>query len=463
MYVEQFLVDGLGCASYMIISEQDNIAAVVDPDRDVRKYIEMAERRRVKISLVIETHLHADHVSGNTDLAARTGAPICIHEAAGVGFDHRPLHDGELLTLGEALIQVCHTPGHTPESVTLLLSDSGRSEAPWMALTGDLLFVGDVGRPDLAGPEAAQGLAADLHESLFNRLASLDDNLLVYPGHSAGSLCGQSIHSARVTSLGYERRFSKALKVKDRDGFVQRLLGRLPEQPANHHSIKAANRSGPAVLGPVSPQPLDVEAAIPFFQRGAALLDTRPKADFVTRHVPGSVHMPADAQLPNKIGFILPPGQPIILLLCGPEEYEDVVYGLRRVGYDKIPGFLAGGIAEWEAAGLPVASGDIQDVSARQLAELMNDADGSRPVVIDVREPWEYRMGHIPGSHLIPLGQLAARLDELNPDQPAAVICAHGNRSQSAAALLGQKGFARVYNVLDGMAGWQAAGLEIER
>src|SRR5450759_565010 len=188
MYVEQFFVDGLGCASYLIGCEAKGIAAVVDPERDVRRYLESAARRNVQITHIIETHLHADHVSGNTDLAERTGADIYIHEASGALFKHKPLKDGDVLELGETRLVIRSTPGHTPESVTLFVSDTTRADEPWMALTGDLLFVGDAGRPDLVGPEAARSLAGELYESLYGKMLKKDDGLLIYPGHGAGSL-----------------------------------------------------------------------------------------------------------------------------------------------------------------------------------------------------------------------------------------------------------------------------------
>ena len=470
MYLEQFFVDGLGCASYLVGCESQGVAAVVDPDRDVQRYIDAAGRRGMRISHIVETHLHADHVSGNTDLAARTGAAIYIHEAAQATFGHEPLHDGDVLALGAVQIQVRATPGHTPESVTLLVSDSTRGSEPWMALTGDLLFVGDVGRPDLVGADAARNLAAHLHESLFDGILKLDDGLLIYPGHGAGSLCGRAIGSVRSTTLGFERRHNPALQVAEKDAFVEYMTTNLPEQPGNHQRIKAMNRRGPAALGEVGPVALSLEDAIPYFRQGAGLLDLRPKAAYIDEHAPGSVHLEADNQISNRAGFVLPPGQPLILLLDDEKAYREVVLALARVGYDKIVGYLEGGMRSWRAARLPVTSGDVEDIAPALLAGMLKEdaasGDGGAaseavPFVLDVREPWEFAQGHVPGAVNVPLGQLPARVGELNSQQPVAVICAHGNRSQSAAALLGQKGFKKVYNVLGGTVGWQRAGLEI--
>lgn len=463
MFVQQFFVDGLGCASYIIGCEAKGIAAVIDPQRDVRPYLQVARERSLSITHIIETHLHADHVSGNLELASRTGAAIYLHKEAHAEFQHEPLNDGDVLRLGGVKIEVQHTPGHTPESITLLVSDTTRTEEPFMALTGDLLFVGDVGRPDLVGIEAARGLAKDLHESLFDKVLKMPDSLIVYPGHGAGSLCGRAIGSVRVTTLGYERQTNPSLAVTEKEKFIEYMTHNLPEQPGNHRNIKAMNRRGPRILGDIQPKPLSLNKAIPYFQRGAALLDVREKDEFVELHVPGSIHIEANDQLSNRIGFVLHPNQPIILMLSDQKDYEKVVYGLARVGYDQVLGYLEGGIQEWQAGGLPVTSGDIQNLTSDELFELMKSENGSKPVVIDVREPWEFAQGHIPGAVLIPLGQLSSRAEEFDISQPVAVVCATGNRSQSAAAILGQKGFSKIYNLKDGMYGWQMSGMEISQ
>ncbi|RPI83882.1 MAG: MBL fold metallo-hydrolase [Chloroflexi bacterium] len=461
MFVQQFFVDGLGCASYLIGCEAKGIAAVIDPQRDVRPYLQAANEHSLSITHIIETHLHADHVSGNLELANRTGAAIYLHKEANAEFPHQPLNDGDVLRLGGVKIEVQHTPGHTPESITLLISDTTRTEEPFIALTGDLLFVGDVGRPDLVGLESARSLAKDLYESLFDKVLKMPDSLIVYPGHGAGSLCGRSIGSVRVTTLGYERLSNPSLAVTEKEEFIEYMTNNLPEQPGNHRNVKAMNRRGPRILGDVQPKPLSLNEAIPHFQRGAALLDVRTKDEFVELHVPGSIHIEADDQLSNRIGFVLHPNQPIILMLSDQKDYEKVVYGLARVGYDLVAGYLEGGIQEWQAGGLPVTSGDIQNLTSDELYDLMNNTNGRKPIVIDVREPWEFAQGHIPGAVLIPLGQLSSRVEEIDATQPVAVVCATGNRSQSAAAILGQKGFSKIYNLKDGMYGWQMERMEI--
>src|SRR5512142_2515370 len=248
MYLQQFFVDGLGCASYLVGCEAKGSAAVIDPDRDVQKYLDTAAARGLQITQIIETHLHADHVSGNTDLAARTGAAVYLHEASGATFPHQPLKHADVLTLGNVRLHVRHTPGHTPESITLLIADTTRADEPWLALTGDTLFVGDAGRPDLVGLDAARDLAGQLYESLNHELLPLADGLLIYPGHGAGSLCGRSIGSVRSTTLGFERHHNPALEPRDKADFVEFATKDLPEQPGNHQRIKALNRHGPNPL-----------------------------------------------------------------------------------------------------------------------------------------------------------------------------------------------------------------------
>jgi len=461
MYVQQFFIEGLGCASYLIGCEGAGVAAVIDPDREVGKYLDAAQAHGLKITHIIETHLHADHVSGNTDLATRTGAEIYLHEASQATFPHKALREGDVIGLGNVRLEVMHTPGHTTESITLLVSDLTRTETPWLAFTGDTLFVGDVGRPDLVGLEAAQELAGQMYDSLFDKLLKQNDGLLIYPGHGAGSLCGKSIGAMRSTTLGFERRHNVALTLRHKPDFIQWDVEHLPEQPANVKRIKALNRRGPAPLGEITQRPLAIHEALQHFQRGAALLDTRPKADYVLKHIPGGAHLEADDQLSNRIGFVLPPDVPVVLLLSDPADYRRIVFSLARVGYENVVGYLDATLEAWEAQGLPIASGDIRDLEPKELSALLQADDGNRPVVIDVREPWEYQQGHVPEAVLIPLGELAARVGELDPKQPVAVICASGNRSRSAAAFLGQKNFGTIYNVRGGTAGWRRAGLPL--
>jgi hydroxyacylglutathione hydrolase len=344
-----------------------------------------------------------------------------------------------------------------------LVSDTTRAKDPWLALTGDTLFVGDIGRPDLVGQEAARELAGAMHDSLFEKLLPLQDGLLVFPGHGSGSLCGKSIGSMRSTTLGYERRNNPALQPRSREDFIGFATSNLPEQPGNHQRIKQINRSGPVVLGEITPKPLSIREAIPHFQRGAAMLDTRSKESYVTLHVPGAVHLESGDQLSSQVGFVLAPDYPLVLVLENVADYREIVYNLARVGFDKVVGYLSEGLDTWQAMGLPVTSGDIQDITSQDLYSLMVSGNGSKPVILDVREPWEYQQGHLPGAVLIPLGQLAGRVKELDSEKAVAVVCQSGNRSQSGAAVLGQNQFKTIYNLLGGTSDWARQGLPLER
>ena len=462
MYIEQFFVDGLGCASYIIGCEAKGIAAVIDPERDVQKYLDNAAGRDLKITHIIETHLHADHVSGNRELAAETGAAIYIHEAADAQFPHHKIKGGDVIALGNVELHVRFTPGHTPESVTLLVVDKTRSDEPWMALTGDTLFVGDAGRPDLVGIEAARELAGHMHDSLHNEYLPLPDGVMILPGHGAGSLCGKSLGSVLSSTMGFERHNNPALQVSERAEYIEFATTDLPEQPGNHTRIKQINREGPRVLGKITPKPLSVEAAVAAFRQGAMMLDLRPEAAYKAKHIPGSFHLEANDQLSNRVGFIVPPDASLILMLATPDAYRRMVYSLARVGYDNVVGYLAEGLDAWEKAELPTASGDARDIEPQELYDMLNNNGNTAPVVVDVRESWEYEEGHIPDARLIPLAEFSQRVGELDPSQPVAVVCATGVRSETAAALLSQKEFETVYKVAGGTEGWIKRGLPVE-
>lgn len=459
MYIEQFFLEGLGCISYLVGCEAHGEAVVIDPDRDVGKYVEAAGKKNLKITHVVETHLHADHVSGNTELAALTGATIHLHRDAEAQFPHQGLQDGDILEVGNIALKVQHTPGHTPESITLLLQDKTRSEEYWMAFTGDTLFVGDAGRPDLIGEATAPVLAEKLYQSLFGKLANLPDGLLMYPGHGAGSLCGKSIGSVRSSTLGFEKQFNPVFALKDKTEFVESMTHNLPEQPGNHTYIKKLNKTGPRPLGQIAPRPLSLKEAISLLTRGAAAVDVRPRSEFVKKHIAGSVHLPFGEQVSKRVGYLLQPREKIVLILEGEHQYREAVLALARVGFEQVLGYLSGGIDTWERSGYPLRSGDIQDLNSEDLFAMLDN--GSQAVVVDVRERWEYVRGHIPQAKLIPLGQLHRQIDTLDPEQEVVLVCATGNRSQSAAALFGQKGFKKIYNAAEGMVGWMQRGYPI--
>jgi glyoxylase-like metal-dependent hydrolase (beta-lactamase superfamily II)/rhodanese-related sulfurtransferase len=460
MLFERFFIEGLACTSYLVGCEIERVAVVVDPDRDPIKYLTYAQEHRLRITHIIETHLHADHVSGNTELARRTGASIFIHPDARVTFQHTPLTHGNEVQVGRLSLRALHTPGHTPDGITFLVSDRTQGPQPLFALTGDTLFAGDIGRPDLVGAQAVENLAAQLHTTLFITLAGLPDNLVVYPGHGAGSLCGKSIRTDPSTTLGIERQENPAFRQTSMKAFVQYATHNLPEQPANHSFIKMINRRGPAILGDIRPQPLSIQQALVIFQQGAALIDLRDHSAFTERHIPGSIHAAWSPNFSNHIAQILPPQAPIVLLLAEGVQYRDVFYALARVGCEQVLGYLSEDLDTWQSLGLPVASGDIEDITPQQLQDLL---DSGKVHLVDVREPFETRFMRIPQATVIPLGQLSSRIAELDMHRPTAVICQHGSRSQTGAAILGQSGFKKVYNVMGGMSAWVLQGLPVER
>lgn len=464
MFFRQFFLDGLGCISYLIGCDETGMAAVVDPQRDVDGYLQVAQAHGLRITHVVETHLHADHVSGNRELAARTGAAIYMPAYADVRFEHRPLRDGDQVEVGTVALRALHTPGHTPEHVCLAVIDRTRGPEPWFLLTGDCIFVGDVGRPDLLGQDEMRQLAAQMYDSLFGCLLRLDDGLEVFPGHGAGSLCGRSMSAKLSTTLGFERRFSEALQPRSREDFIAWLRHDLPPQPANVSYIKKLNRDGPPVLGELHrPRSLSAQAVRDLIGEGSIVLDARSPSEFAAGYLPGAINIPlSSGQFATRSGWFIAPEQPIILVVGRDADAERAARALARIGYDQITGYLFNGVAAWRALGLPTASLALW-TPERLRSEAF--ARGGQPVpgitVVDVRERSEWQQGHIPGAVHIPLSQLPLRAAELNPSHPTAVICGSGVRSSTAASALAARGFAHVANVIGGIEGWKAAGYPV--
>ncbi len=469
MYLHQRFVPGLAIASYIVGDESTGRAAVVDPTRDVEPYITAADEQGLRITDILETHVHADYVSGSRELKARfDGVGVTIH-ASGAGgaawtpaYADRVVHHRDEVALGQVRLKALHTPGHTPEHLSWAVYDDSRaSDEPWLVLTGDFLFVADVGRPDLLGPEAQRELAHQLYASVFDRLDTLPDYVEVYPGHGAGSLCGKAMSRRMSSTLGYERRFNAALQWAGEKQWTASLLQGMPPAPPYFARMKRVNRDGPPVLGPVLPggralEPAQVREQI---ETGAQVLDVRSKEAFAGGHVPGAVHIALDDNLATWAGWVLSDERPIVLVLDQPAQREQAVTQLVRVGLDDVRGHLAGGIDAWQTAGFAVAH--VQTVSAPELAARLAASDnGDRPVVVDVRTEAEWHSGHVPGSMSIHAGQIEQRIDELPTDRPIAVMCGSGQRASVAASLLKRAGREQVMNVLGGLAAWRAAGLE---
>lgn len=456
MYFKQFVRTDIGCASYLIAS-MGGAAAVVDPRLDmVEEILAEAAREGLTIRTVVETHTHADHVSGHHAIARRTGATVAIHADAGVAYPHQPLRHGEEIVLDEVRLRVIHTPGHRPEHIALAVIDGSRGDDPWLVLTGDSLFVGDVARPDLAipGVEGARGLYHSLHE----RLLTLPDGALVYPAHVSGSLCGRVTSRMTVSTIGYERRVNPGLQI-DEEEFVRFTTEGLPERPPNLLRIVALNKAA-SPLAWQPPQPLTPEKVAERAAAGAVVLDVRSPAAFGAGHLAGAIGVDLQGgQFQNRVGLVISAEDEVILVATDDAEARRAAEALAVIGFDRVTGYLAGGVAAWRAAGFDLVT--LEGMSARELAERQRrDPD---LLIIDVREPAEWEEGHIAGARSVPFYRILAELDQLPADRPLAVICAGGTRSVIAASLLRARGRTNVLNVRDGMDGWRAAGLPVVR
>ena len=456
MYFKQFYLGCLAQASYMIGAEGE--AAVVDPRRDVETYLEEARAQGLTIRHVIETHLHADFVSGHRELAERTGARIYFGAKADAAFPHVAVREGDEVRMGPVNLRFLETPGHTPESVSILVFDRAVSEEPQAVLTGDTLFIGDVGRPDLLGARMSAGeLAGMLYDSLHGKLLALPDSVAVWPGHGAGSLCGRNISSETSSTIGQQRRFNYALQPINKEEFVRMMTTDLPEAPAYFGRDVEANRGGAAALGelpaPARLSPAEVEERR---RSGAVILDTRPSAEFGAAHVPGALHVGLSGQFASWAGIVLPAGRLVVLVAEDAERVAEARTRLARVGIESVAGFLDGGIVAWDAAGLPLAK--TEQVSVDELAARI--ADRAEGQTVDVRRPGEWAAGHIAGAVHIPLAELGLRAGEIDSSRPVHVICAGGFRSSIATSLLEQQGFTHIVNVVGGMTAWIAARFE---
>ena len=451
MIFQQILNEEQGCLSYLIGCGQCGEAAVVDPARDrIDDYVALARKKGLTITHVLDTHIHADHVSGNQALAARTGARIHMHPACDAAFPIDPVEDGAEVRLGNVSLRVLHTPGHTPDSVSLLVTDLSRGGEPWFVLTGDTLFVGDVGRPDFGGEQAA----ARLYRSLSTRLLTLPDSVEVYPAHGAGSSCGRAMSSKTASTIGFERRFNLALQAGSEEAFVTALMSGLPAKPPNFERIIARNRARALAIGG-DPRPLSAAQAREAIDKGASVLDVRSPAEFGEGHVPGAINVWIDGpQFANRAGWFLPPDSPIILVAASPTDLTHAAQGLSRIGLDDVAGHLQWGMTEWKSQGYPIAA--TPQVTVHELSSLREEKPDL--VVIDVREPSEWDDGHIEGAVHIPMGEAVRRLAEIPRDRPKAALCAGGLRSSLVISALEREGIGNWVNVTGGMGAWVKAG-----
>jgi hydroxyacylglutathione hydrolase len=461
MYFKQFYLACLAHASYLIGSEGE--AVVVDPQRDVDQYINGAAAQGLKIKYVIETHLHADFVSGHRELAARTGAEIVFGAKAGATFPHRAVHDGDEVKIGKVVLRIMETPGHTPESISVLVIDHAVSDQPQKVLTGDTLFVGDVGRPDLAGGKGFTPamMAAMMYDTLHGKLLKLSDNVEVYPAHGAGSMCGRNMSQETSSTIGQQRKHNYALQPMSKDDFVRMMTSDMTDAPAYFPKDAEINRTGAPALAEVSrPPALDPQEVKTLATQGYVVLDVRSAAEFGAGHLPGSINIGLAGQFAIWAGTLISMGSPIVIVAESEEKVDEAVMRLARVGIETVKAYLAGGVSAWRDAGLDVTT--VPQITVEELNSLFQEETSLQ--VIDVRRPREYESGHVPRALHAPLSHLKQTAASLpvEPAKPTAVICAGGYRSSAATSILEQHGFSNLLNVTGGTSAWINSGYPVE-
>jgi len=412
----------------------------------------------MRITHIFNTHVHADHISGDQELRAATDADIYIHESAPVEYRHRDLAEGDVFEIGAAKIQVLHTPGHTPNAVSLLVTDTVRSTDPQMLLTGDLLFVGDIGRPDLAGEEILEEQIKNLYHSLYVKLSGYPDHLEVFPAHGEGSLCGRGMSAKKSSTLGYERRANPMLRFPSFEAFRTEVMAVFPVRPKSFSHIIQTNLKGAPTLDacPMDKR-LDPQQFEEMMGHGAKIIDVRNSAAFGGFHIPGSINIGFEKQLANWVGMVVDPHSEIILVVDEPGDYDRMVTELHRIGYDLIFGYLSGGIMAWLMSGRPVDQ--LEQTSPQQLADRLKKG-GIR--IIDVRTPSEWESGHIEQAEHFPLSEiLENRLPAAKQDEELVVQCRSGYRANIAASVLRKAGFSKVKSLAGGTFAWSNAGFPL--
>jgi hydroxyacylglutathione hydrolase len=448
----QYYLDCLSQASYLIGDEASGRAVVVDPRRDVQEYLDDAAAAGLSIDFVIETHVHADFLSGHLELAAATGATIVYGAAADVHFPHRKVADGERVELGQVSLEFRATPGHTPESICIVVWETPAAAVPYGVLTGDTLFIGDVGRPDLVAAQgrAPEEMAAELYRSLHARVLTLPDATRVYPAHGAGSACGKNLSTETVSTLGEQRHSNYALQLGTAAEFVAAVTEGQPPRPGYFARVAELNRESHELAHVDEPGPLTLAEVRRRQAAGAVVLDVRSPEEFARGHLRGSVNVGLDGRFAEYAAQV---ASGDVVLVCDPGRARDARLRLARVGLDSVTGALDHPVAAF--IGHPEATSTASRLTARQLADARAAVPGL--VLLDVRGPGEHAQGSISGSVHIPLAQLRERLGELDQDRPVVTYCAGGYRSSIAASLLRASGFADVSDLIGGYQAWAAA------
>ncbi len=455
MIVKQFYLSCLAHASYMIGDNKTSTAVVVDPQRDIEQYLQEARRHDWKIRYVFLTHFHADFLAGHLELQRQTGAEICLGAKAKTDFPIRNFRDQEVLEFGSVRIQVLETPGHTPESISLAVYDLDKSaDHPHCVLTGDTLFIGDVGRPDLMASigVTAEELGGQLFDSLRNKIMRLPDETLVYPAHGAGSMCGKNLSSDTVSTLGRQRWENYALQPMTKEKFIELVTSDQPEAPSYFGYDARMNREQHPVLDDVvrnSLTPLSLQVVLDHQKNGAQVLDVRNAVEYAGGHLKGSLNIGLGGKFATWAGTVLNPKRSIIII-AEPGYEKEAIQRLGRIGFDRVLGYLNGGMQSLEVN--PDVVQKVQRISAQGLAELLTTSHP--PMVVDVRSEKEWESGHIDGSLNIPLPHLAEQVQDIPADAPVVVHCASGYRSSTAIGILEQAGRTQAMDLVGGYDAW---------
>ena len=462
MIFQQFVLESLGHASYLLASEKTGEALVLDVRRDVEVYFQAARRHEVRIAYAVDTHQHNDYVTGICELPGRSDIQLLAGARAELAYPTRRLQDGNRIEMGEVLIEVLQTPGHTPEHISLLVTDRARGEDPALLLSGGALLVGDVARPDLlGGHQHTQDMAGAMWQTLQDKILALPDHVEVYPTHVAGSLCGGAIGSRYSTTIGYERRLNRLLScITSKERFVTECLDldSLPAAPPHWRRIRALNQQGPPLLGVLAEPPaLRVDELARAHDAGAIVVDCRSPEAYGGGHIPRTLNVGVGPSFPTWVGSVVPVDVPLVLVLEDASDLWEVCWSLLRIGHDLPKGWLAGGMYAWRTSGKEIAR-----LPQWTADDLRQQLEGDRDlVVLDVRQPREWASGHIDRARHLTGAQLHERIGEIPGGRPIAVVCSSGYRSSVAASVLARHGHTAVANVLGGMMAWTSAGFPV--
>ena len=461
MFVKQIGIESLGNSSYLVGSEDAKVCAVVDPARDVDMYMDEAAAQGMRIAYALETHVHNDFVSGSRELAARTGATICASAACGLLYDHRSLNKGDSIDLGGVQFKVLATPGHTPEHVSYLATDSAAPRGQGALFSGGALLVGGVARSDMLGKQLAPFLGRWFHRTVQQEFRPLDDRVVVYPTHGGGSFCsaGSSGQGDSTTTIGRERATNPYFQAATEAEFLELALADLPSYPSYYKRMANINRRGPHILGSLPAlHPLAPREALVRVHGDGLAVDARSVPAYAHSHIPGAFGIPFGGSFGTWVGWLVEPGRPLVLVPESEAIVEEAVRQLVRIGYDNLDGYLDRGMEGWERAGLPVAR--LRTASPDQLRQVLDGNGDALP--LDVRFHHEWREGHVPGALHVELGDLPEHLDGLPRDRAYYALCAAGVRAATAASILEREGFEDVTLVEGGTEAWKQAGLPLE-